>query len=89
MSLNISLSVFSISPPPLLFLIFLVPQCTTLAPSLPGANLKHLVNDLNSLLLCFLIEEFESKESWILDIWEWPRFWTCFVKRCICSVEQV
>ena len=43
----------------------------------------------NSLLPSFLIEEFESMESWITGLLARPRVRTCFVKSCICSVEQV
>lgn len=43
----------------------------------------------NSLLPSFLIEEFESMASWITGLLDRPRVRTCFVKSCICSVEQV
>ena len=71
------------------FILFVCPQCRILAAaSLPGTRFKHLVRVPNFLHLHRLLKEFESKESWVLDIWEWPRFWILFYKRCICSVEQ-
>lgn len=40
----------------------------------------------NSLLPSFLIEEFESMESWLPGLLDRPRVRTCSVKSCICSV---
>lgn len=78
-------------PLPSLFSLLIL-QCTILASSLAGIRLRYLVNVPNTLFLCFLNEKFESKDAWILDIWEWPRFWTVlwkdvFVKLSKCETN--
>lgn len=64
-------------------------QCRVLAaPSLPGTRFKHSVRAPNFPHLHRLIKDFESKEPWILDIWEWPRFWICFVKHVFVQLSK-